>query len=550
MDTLDKIFNTSKVGSIQYVIEGIVENEGQQTVTHSGSKYERALDEAFSEYAADSHIGILALAWSAVHPSSQEFSVKDANNNRLYPINLNSYISDRVRSMNNRRSGYIQRMQKSSYCRHSIIAEAAEKVNAKDPKSKIKLNTFVGIRDVNNAVGADYFGITAAEDYIAKLCMTENDQIIFPTMADKKTWNSLSSDNITLTHDVMVVRPLEKDLRKHIFEEYRLIKPYDPEQYTSESVWNYEARKWYRELPEDDATKQNIIKNAAFDLGARRVAGIGFNLDSDKGYVEARFSDNTLKRFAGYFLDELNTLIDYYDKDSIRNIIKDKNARIANYHGKVKDGRMDFSGNGGKFRYLYDIPFPGMKYNLNHTLQGLFELQKKIESGQAIDRSKEEGDIKKYVGTAVLGENLDGFELIREYLKGIKNTYFSKGRAKIELLDAINDKLVEQTQEELYRISRPGSPLQLAEYDKRKKAFVPRSIPEKLLDRYTKQLQEANYGGFGNTYDADDLQPHALFSLIGSHVVNTATSIIEVEKIFSGDPAFYKKNAYRDERGK
>ena len=179
IDTLNTIFNRSVVGSISYVVEGLVENIGYSETTHSGSKYERSIDEAFSEYAADSNIGILALAWSAIHPSSQEFSVKDANDNRLYPINLNNYISDRVRDMNNKRSGYIRRMQRSAYCQHSMIADASNKVSVDDPKSKIKINTFVGIRDANNAVGADYFGITAIEDYIAKLCMTEDDQIIF-----------------------------------------------------------------------------------------------------------------------------------------------------------------------------------------------------------------------------------------------------------------------------------------------------------------------------------------------------------------------------------
>jgi hypothetical protein len=182
-------------------------------------------------------MGVLALSWSAVHPSSQEFSVKDANDNRLYPINLNNYISDRVRSMNNKRSNYIKNKQKAQYCKHSIIADASKNVDANNPKSKIKLNTFVGIRDANNAIGADYFGITAAEDYIAKLCMTEDDQIIFPTMADKKMWNSLSSDNIKLTHDVMLVSPLRRDIKKYIFEEYQKINPYDAEKYTSIYAW-------------------------------------------------------------------------------------------------------------------------------------------------------------------------------------------------------------------------------------------------------------------------------------------------------------------------
>lgn len=72
---------------------------------------------------------------------------------------------------------------------------------------------------------------------------------------------------------------------------------------------------------------------------------------------------------------------------------------------------------------------------------------------------------------------------------------------------------------------------------------MPKAIPEHLLDRYTKVLQEAGYGSFGKAYDSEEILHHALFSLIGSHVVNTGTSVIEVEKIFSGDPAFYNKKA-------
>lgn len=545
IDSLQKIFNTSSIGSISYIVDGLVENIGNSEVTHSGSKYSRAIDEAFSEYAADSHIGVLALAWNAVHPSSQEFSVKDANDNRLYPINLNNYISDRVRAMNDRRSGYIRKMQKASYCKHSIIADAANKVQASNPKSKIKLNTFVGIRDANSSIGADYFGITAAEDYLAKLCMTEDDQIIFPTMADKKTWNSISSENINLTHDTVLISPLDRDIRKYIYQEYENINPYDKNKYTHRGSWELEARRWYRSLDKNDESRINITRSAAFDLGAKRASSVGFDLDVNNGYVTPRFSDTTLNRFAGYFLDELNAVIDYYNKENIQVLVKNKNKRIENYHGKVENGRMDFSGNGGKFRYLYDIPFPGMKYNLNHTLQGLFELQKKIESGQVLNKAKEEGDINPYIGTDVLNtENPDGFELIREYLEDLKKTYFKKGGfAKQELLDAINRKLVDQTEDELYRISRPGSPLQLVEYNSKTGFYTPKGIPEQLLDRYTKILQEANYGSFGKAYDSEDLLHHALFSLIGSHVANTATSVIEVEKIFAGDPAFYKKKA-------
>ena len=37
---------------------------------------------------------------------------------------------------------------------------------------------------------------------------------------------------------------------------------------------------------------------------------------------------------------------------------------------------MDFSGNGGKFRYFYDLKIPGFDYgyNLNQRLEALYEL--------------------------------------------------------------------------------------------------------------------------------------------------------------------------------
>jgi len=49
------------------------------------------------------------------------------------------------------------------------------------------------------------------------------------------------------------------------------------------------------------------------------------------------------------------------------------------------------------------------------------------------------------------------------------------------------------------------------------------------------------YKPYGNINDAD-----ALYSLIANHVVNYATSIIEIEKVFMGDPAYYK---YKDIKG-
>jgi len=63
---------------------------------------------------------------------------------------------------------------------------------------------FIGIQDGNEQKGADYFGITMMEDFISKMFMTENDTIILPTMADKKTWYGLKADGLKLSHDVIL----------------------------------------------------------------------------------------------------------------------------------------------------------------------------------------------------------------------------------------------------------------------------------------------------------------------------------------------------------
>jgi hypothetical protein len=58
---------------------------------------------------------------------------------------------------------------------------------------KIQLNTFVNFYGLNrNDKGRDYVSISPVEDYVAKMVFTQNNHIIFPTMADKKTWYTIS----------------------------------------------------------------------------------------------------------------------------------------------------------------------------------------------------------------------------------------------------------------------------------------------------------------------------------------------------------------------
>jgi len=75
---------------------------------------------------------------------------------------------------------------------------------------------------------------------------------------------------------------------------------------------------------------------------------------------------------------------------------------------------------------------------------------------------------------------LDGFELIRAYIKHLKDEYTTYGQPSEELLDLVNRKLINQTEEELYRLSVDES-LKLVQYDNATGRYMPTGIPSQLL---------------------------------------------------------------------
>jgi hypothetical protein len=119
----------------------------------------------------------LAQAINTVHPSSREFSIKGPNGERIYPVSQNSFVSDRVRKMSTSGKEFSKSMTEiSPYCANSLLLDiAGSYTKPLDQETHFKLNAFVGIKDVNRKKGADYFGITPMEDYIAKMIMTEKD---------------------------------------------------------------------------------------------------------------------------------------------------------------------------------------------------------------------------------------------------------------------------------------------------------------------------------------------------------------------------------------
>jgi hypothetical protein len=98
--------------------------------------------------------------------------------------------------------------------------------------------------------------------------------------------------------------------------------------------------------------------------------------------------------------------------------------------------------------------------------------------------------------------------------------------------------------QELESLSDPQNPAHMVY--KKDGRYMPFGIPAQLLNKYANEILkvfnrpviEDSYANLGE--DKVILQG-ALFSLVANTVVNSAISIIEFEKVFSGDPAFYSR---------
>jgi hypothetical protein len=98
----------------------------------------------------------------------------------------------------------------------------------------------------------------------------------------------------------------------------------EPETDTEKTNWRVDARKWYRNLEPDSDVKKQID-----DEALRRYK------DDEVGIGLKRYSDNTLSTMANYMVDELEAVIAYYNPKRVARIVKNKNLRVANYHGQV-----------------------------------------------------------------------------------------------------------------------------------------------------------------------------------------------------------------------
>lgn len=145
------------------------------------------LDQVFTKKRSDHIINQIAYAQAVASPSNTSLAVLGPNNNVFYLKTQNNYCSDLVRRLNEHDTDTLNGLNNDLYCGTSLIRFA---VNNNQP---IKLNTFINFYGNNSGdKGREYLQISPTEDYLMKMALTWNNHIVFPTMADKKTWNTIT----------------------------------------------------------------------------------------------------------------------------------------------------------------------------------------------------------------------------------------------------------------------------------------------------------------------------------------------------------------------
>lgn len=371
--------------------------------------------ELVSFYNSSGFVKELAKAFIQFHSNYDNLMQVGAGNNLLYASSQNNFSTDTVDELNNN-PDLISELQNIPYTRASLL------LNQVKQGAALKAQTFVNFRTNNPGdTGNDYHQITDAEDYLAKMTLILNNRLIFPTVADKKTYHVIDG----------------------------------------------------AQLPNERFTNVGIVNG----LGRR----FGFGIQ-------------TIHQILAYANSEL---------ESIEHCINQltpghpdflpEEQRIKNYHtnNKYKSGKEThkIEPNGTRFLFL---------------------------SGVYVRRN----------GTEVFVSFNDPKKTSAENLKTAKETFFNQPIEKQIML--INDLLSKRVNDEISYAVDKG----IIEIDQNGKLI------NKLLDDRIIEQRSSYYKnkGYVNTDHV------AIMDIIAQYTTNSIISISEIERIFSGNPAFYKVN--------
>ena len=406
--------NTSYWGGMQSLVKRLTALRDQLKAAPKGLQTIRVGEqdiEIASFYNSNGFVKELAKAFIQYHSNYDNLMAIGAGNNLLYASSQNNFSTDTVDELNNNPE-LIEQLENIPYTQASLLVQQAKS------GSKFRAQTFVNFRTNNpNDVGNDYHQITDAEDYLSKMTLVLNNRLIFPTIADKKTYHVI--DGV--------------------------------------------------QMPNERLTNYGIVPyiGMRFGFGIQTVRQIISYAKSELASIEHCINQLT----PGH--------PDYLPEDQ----------RIKNYHtkNKYKIGKDTYSiePNGTRFQFL---------------------------SGVYIDN--------KFVSFN------DSRKTSAENLKTAKEKFFNQPVEKQIMM--INELLSRRVLDEIQYAVDKG----IVEYDETN------HLVNKLLDDDLIKERAEYYSkkGYKNP------QHIAIIDIISQYTNNSIISINEVERVFSGNPAFYKWN--------
>lgn len=212
-------------------------------------------------------------------------------------------------------------------------------------------------------------------------------------------------------------------------------------------------------------------------------------LNADNNYV-SRVSEEALSYLSNQFLDEFNTVVQYWkNKDKVD---ANKRLAVANYHTKDL---------GGMFRH-FDWVY------------------KRVDGEKTWVKLNDE--IKKRNGNP---------ESTLEFLQSVKEFMVDD---RVNAMNVMNNILQTTVENELNTLLDFGA-IRIVNGMYKNAASKAGTITG--LDQVRLNAMKRAVAGLGN----DAIMEHyAIESMVTNHTVNTIMSIIETEKVFTGDPAFFK----------
>lgn len=371
-------------------------------------------------------IKALANAYAYTHATDNSLSSLGPDGTSYYMVSQNNFAKDRISELNENPQ-LVERLKSVVWNGKSLLLENAG-INP------LSIETFINFKDqTSHDTGRDYFGITDREDYLAKMTAVFNDRIIFPTVADKKTYHFIKG--VQLPHERLQL------------------------QFT------------------DRGTVVTYGKDS---------------LDILKGYIQNELDtiELTLRQIddnPSHFRDGIH----YNEDGSINEDWLSPERRIKNYHTpnkyKANGKTYKIEGNGARFRFLTGVYVDGKYISFNDPTKSAYE---------NLDTAR-----RYYFDLTEEGKDRILSDILTERLKGEIKTATDLG-----IIDNLS----------------PNRQIW--------------GIRNVLLDDSEVESRKSSY----TQIDPSNAEAYSVLDMLSDYMINSIISVMEVEKVFSGDPAYYK----------